>query len=997
MKLTYRLTFIPIMIILLSMMKPVMGQSLSQTDSLQNLAKHTAAQYMQNKEEALKWAQQNKQPVRFNRGKNVYELQYIDQHGKPQYYKTDNAVASITISTNKLYPSGGLGLSLTGTGMVVREWDGGNVLSTHQEFGTRVSNIDGTNYNDHATHVAGTILAAGVVPAARGMAYAASLRSFDWNSDISEMASEGAAGALVSNHSYGFVRGWADSVWYGDTEISTLEDYLFGFYDYYSRQWDLVANNAPYYLIVKSAGNDRGDSGIGHPADGDYDCIGQQGVSKNILTVGAVNDIPGGYTAPADVVMSSFSSWGPADDGRIKPDIVTNGVLLYSSIATGNTNYAYYSGTSMASPSATGSLALLQQHYNNLNGTYMLSSTLKALVIHTADEAGPNNGPDYMFGWGLMNTARAANRITEDVTTNVISEHLLTNGSSFTRQVVALGTEPLKVTIVWNDPAGTPPAASLDPITPMLVNDLDLRLTYSSSTSYPWKLDRDNPGNAATNTSENNVDNVEIVYIASPIAGATYTITVDHDGSLSGGSQSFSMVLSGIESSVAPIANFLASPTSPTTEDIVQFTDLSTNSPTSWLWSITPATYTYMNGTDASSQNPQILFTATGNYTISLTATNSHGSDIQTKINYISVSGCGAVPLPYSQGFESGEMPPACWTSLDQDGDSYGWKISNSHTPAEGTYAAYSESYINDIGPLTPDNWLISPGFTCTTDSLVLTYSIKAQDSNWLSEKYSVLLSTTGNSIGDFTPVYTSTISTSGWYTVSISFLGFAGEQVYLAFRHWDCTDQYQILLDNIRIEEFGLPVDLFLSNISLASGQQGCYNASHSITAAGNGKTVLFQSGSSAKLNAGALISLLPGFHAFEGSSVKMTLTDNPSLCNATSSIYVSTCFEKSASDHDRPSKKESAALVLEQTNYAKQLVRIYPNPNRGKFRIELQNFTGNTTVSVINFAGAVLYHSLMTNSGSQEIDLPGASQGLYFIRLKNQETTRIEKILIR
>ena len=112
--------------------------------------------------------------------------------------------------------------------------------------------------------------------------------------------------------------------------------------------------------------------------------------------------------------MSSFSGWGPTDDGRIKPDICANGVGLYSSYSGSDTQYASISGTSMATPNLSGSLLLLQQHYQNLFGTgsFMRSATLKGLVIHTADEAGSNPGPDYKFGWGLANMATAAQAIT---------------------------------------------------------------------------------------------------------------------------------------------------------------------------------------------------------------------------------------------------------------------------------------------------------------------------------------------------------------------------------------------------------------------------------------------------------------------------------------------------------------------------------------------------------------------------------------------------------
>jgi PKD repeat protein len=620
--------------------------------ALESFAREKTMIFEKQKAYAIEWAHSNSYPTRIDTNGQLIEIQYIDTFGNPQYYKTDNSVAASTISTNQLYSGGSAGLNLDGSGITVREWDGGGVRTTHQEYGGRVVMGDGaspTHY--HSTHVAGTIMAAGVQPNAKGMAYNSNLRAFDWNNDNGEMASEAAAGALMSNHSYGFVRGWywtgSNWAWNGNSSISSQEDYLFGFYDSNSRAWDLIAQNAPYYLIVKSAGNDRGDGpGTNPPNDGPYDCIGQQGVSKNILTVGAVEDIPGGYSGPSSVVMSSFSSWGPADDGRIKPDIVANGVLLYSTYDGHDAEYNSISGTSMATPSVTGSLALLQEHWEDLNGAgnYMLSSTLKALVIHTADEAGANDGPDYSYGWGLMNTRNAALKISENQVLNVIDEVTLSEGNSYTRSVYNNGMEPLKVTICWTDAPGNPVTPQLDPPNPMLINDLDLRITMGADTFYPWRLNRNNPSNAATNSGENNVDNVEVVYLANPVAG-DYTITVDHDGLLSGGSQTFSIVFSGISlNNVAPIANFIADDINPGIGQPVNFTDLSSNGPTSWDWSFSPSTVTYTGGTDATSENPQIEFDAQGLYTVTLTASNAYGSDIEVKTDYINVVSCSYCP-----------------------------------------------------------------------------------------------------------------------------------------------------------------------------------------------------------------------------------------------------------------------------------------------------------------------------------------------------------------
>jgi hypothetical protein len=520
---------------------------------------------------AVEQAQQEGKPLK-QMGENgeITELQDITPSGELIYYITDNLDAARTVSTNKVWPGGGLGYSLTGGGVNIGEWDGGAVRATHRELITRVTQVDGAvSLSDHATHVAGTIIGAGVDTSAKGMAYTANLNANDWSFDDAEMASAAANGMLLSNHSYGTITGWRFNSdlsrweWWGDTSVSAVEDYKFGFYSFDAQNWDLIARNAPYYLIVKSAGNDRGDSHSGlhylnsssgtstatRDIDGGldgYDCISTSGNAKNILTIGAVNAIPSGYSAPAGVMMSSFSGWGPTDDGRIKPDIVANGVGVYSSLATHDSAYASYNGTSMSAPNTTGSLALIQQHHFNEKSSYLLAATLKALVIHTADEAGPTEGPDYMFGWGLLNTAAAVEHISNVSSRDQILENTLSNNQTYDLVITSDGLSPLRATICWTDVPGNSPAISLNPTTSMLVNDLDLRIieTAIPTTHFPYVLNPTTPSAAAT-TSDNERDNVEQVYLANPSAGS-YTIRVTHKGTLSSGSaQNFSLVVSG--------------------------------------------------------------------------------------------------------------------------------------------------------------------------------------------------------------------------------------------------------------------------------------------------------------------------------------------------------------------------------------------------------------------------------------------------------------------
>ncbi|SHN26951.1 Por secretion system C-terminal sorting domain-containing protein [Cyclobacterium lianum] len=493
----------------------------------------------------------------------VAVFQYLDDDNHPVYYTTHNLNAAAATGTNSLQAGGNLNLNLSGTDMIIGIYDQTRPKANHNEFGNRVTQIDGSTeeISNHATHVTGTILAAGNNRNAAGMAREAIGWAFNWDADISKMTQNSydpdlnPGGHLISNHSYGFLMGWyRDSnnnwTWAGNEGISASEDYRFGFYTNKSRQIDELAFAKPFYTIIWAAGNDRSDVGDGsRDADGPDDSIGPEGVAKNSLTIGAVS-LQGDYTGPSDVNMSSFSSWGPVDDGRIKPDLVGMGVNVFSSAIQGENgadSYATLSGTSMATPNVSGSLLLVQELYRNRNaGRYMLSATLKALAIQTAREAGMNPGPDYMHGWGLLDTEAAANMIIdEDGSSKIIRELNLQQGETYEFEFISNGVDPIKTTIAWTDPAGTSPALSVNPTDLMLVNDLDLRIIdENGNTFFPWTLNpRDGSSAIASRNGDNFRDNVEQVSIENPNP-QRYTVRVSHKGDLANSQQPYSLVFS---------------------------------------------------------------------------------------------------------------------------------------------------------------------------------------------------------------------------------------------------------------------------------------------------------------------------------------------------------------------------------------------------------------------------------------------------------------------
>ena len=519
--------------------------------------------------------QKNGWIIRQETPRGVIELMSI-VNGVPKYYMTHNADAADSISTDEVLPGGSSGLGLTGAGVTLGVWDGGGVRTSHQEYGGRATQIDspsGTHY--HSTHVAGTMIASGVVSSAKGMSPSADLDCWEWTDDTSEMRTAAASGLLVSNHSYSYITGWYynysyyEWFWYADVTVSTTEDNWFGLYTSYTEELDDIAHDYPYYLMCRSAGNDRDDDGPGaggghyyyNPSsgywewstttrdpDGPWDCIGTTAIAKNVLAVAAVDDVPGGYSGTGSVSVTSFSSSGPADDGRIKPDIAANGWELYSTDDDSDSDYTTLSGTSMSSPNAAGSLGVLIEHWRDTHPSAgdMRSATLKGLILHTADETGSADGPDYMYGWGLMNTHTAADTISADVSEpETISEQTLTNGGTYELSIAGDGSSELRATICWTDPPGNPPGNLLNPTTKMLVNDLDLRIIKASpsTTYYPWVLNPASPGSAAT-TGDNDTDNIEQVVVSSP-GTSQYTVSVTHKGSLSGSSQNFSLIITG--------------------------------------------------------------------------------------------------------------------------------------------------------------------------------------------------------------------------------------------------------------------------------------------------------------------------------------------------------------------------------------------------------------------------------------------------------------------
>ncbi|MCU4165136.1 S8 family serine peptidase [Carboxylicivirga caseinilyticus] len=524
------------------------------------------------------------------RNGGVIILQYFI-NGKPVYFNTDNINASNTVSANLLWPDVDSAFSLNGNLIEVGLWDGGKVYQEHQEFVVNPEKIwqrDNPSFSlNHSTHVAGTIKAAGVDSLSKGIASDAKILAYDFNNNISEMAVAASENLLLSNHSYGKICGWSYNAsneywfWYGDVSLDQDKDVDFGYYDSICWDLDYITYNAPNFLIVKSAGNDRGEGPSEQPlthydwndgwvkendthaidgGESGYQTVSSMAVSKNSLVVGAVNDLPNGYTDAESVDIELYSSWGPTSDGRIKPDVVANGSGVYSCIASGESDYISYSGTSMAAANATGVIALLLQLQQQLQPEiYLRSSTVKGLLIQTADECGESDGPDYKYGYGLINAFKAANLLKKNVDSGgeMITEDLVISDDCNIYQIeVGENTEQLKITLCWTDLPGTVDNQLEENVTPNLVNDLDVTLADDQGNIYyPWILDPLNPDGAAIH-GVNYLDNVEQIVLNNPLPGV-YQIKVNGAKISAGSSQSFSLICDGqvVNSGIQPPKN----------------------------------------------------------------------------------------------------------------------------------------------------------------------------------------------------------------------------------------------------------------------------------------------------------------------------------------------------------------------------------------------------------------------------------------------------------
>ncbi|HEX7421422.1 MAG TPA: S8 family serine peptidase, partial [Thermoanaerobaculia bacterium] len=503
--------------------------------------------------------------------------------------ESENAVSAALSNVTPLF-SGPYNLS--GQGVSLSYFELAQADASHKEFNGRLTSHtpfvgSATRDVQHATHVAGTMIAAGIDPLAKGMAPSATLDEYDANND-NFLDLKNALTSRSDNNSWGYILGWCTSgdcvsagfVW-GDSDL------YYGGYDFLvTAPLDKITRDVGV-LMVHSAGNDAQNigpqaapfahghfddngkvvTGYCYSADGSgTDCpvptcksgatfcettrhpqitsvlpapwmsIGVTASAKNVIAVGAVDAGKG---------IASFSSRGPTRDGRVKPDIVAQGEGVYSTIP--NNSYGSLDGTSMSSPVVTGASALLvEQWRRTFGGANPTPAALKTLMLATAQDLG-NRGPDFTYGFGLLDAKAAVDTIIADggQTRRIKMDSLATSGK-IELPLTVTSTQNLRVVIGWSDPEVLVfPVDSGDPTDPLaastLVNDLDVKVVDpSGSDVLPYVLDATNPGLAATH-GVNHIDNTEEVEIVNAVPGI-YKVVVTGTSVTASSPQAFVLV-----------------------------------------------------------------------------------------------------------------------------------------------------------------------------------------------------------------------------------------------------------------------------------------------------------------------------------------------------------------------------------------------------------------------------------------------------------------------
>ena len=430
---------------------------------------------------------------------------------------------------------------LDGSGQIVAVADSG-LDHDHGDFGNRIiGNVDiigdgstADAHSGHGTHVACTVLGDGTRGNYQGVAPEAELYfqamendnngNFQWASINNMLNTAYSNGARIHSNSWGST----SSDWGEYTSSSEDVDDRTRYYDqYYSGREGLV--------VLFAAGNDGPNS----------DTIGSPGTAKNTITVGNSQNR---YSGAPNSIMDG-SSRGPVDDGRIKPDILAPGGYVRSCRAqeatdTGgatwsNNWYLEYTGTSMATPNAAGTAALIREYITEVaQRPEPQGALVKALMILGAQDVGSRDIPNMNEGWGRIDLkSTLAPNNGRGIWVDDRSVLSSTGNSKSYSFNITTPNQPFKAVVAWSDERGSRFSNT------QLVNNLNLLVTTPSGTEY--KGNEFSQGRSIQGGSFDSLNNVEVVLIDSAEAGL-WTVKVTDAAHSGSRAQPFAIAVSGV-------------------------------------------------------------------------------------------------------------------------------------------------------------------------------------------------------------------------------------------------------------------------------------------------------------------------------------------------------------------------------------------------------------------------------------------------------------------
>jgi hypothetical protein len=457
-------------------------------------------------------------------------------------------------------------LGYDGSGVTVAVADSGlmdgSIDTMHPDLAGRVDAFfyygrleDAADEHSHGTHVAGIVAGngatgetdeegylygLGVAPGAHIVAQRMfdGLGGYEPPTSFEQLTRDAVqSGAIIGSNS------WGDDT-QGRYDLSAME------FDALVRDADGQTPGDQPYILEFSAGNaGPGERTIGSPA-----------VAKNVIATGASqnNRLEFFIYEDGQEAMADFSSRGPAEDGRIKPDLVAPGTWIASLQSSSATDenawlpiselYQYQGGTSQAGPNASGAAAVFVQYYRETHGGQTPSPALvKAALINSAvdmdSEFGTAPVPNNDEGWGRIDLTEL---IGADATFDFLDQtETLTQGQVYEKHIFAADPDlPLRITLVYTDVPGSPLTI------PALVNDLDLEVIAPDGATYAGNqfLDGESVPDPAARDALNNVENI---FLHAPIAGEyivrirAKNIAQDARRETAATDQDFALVVSG--------------------------------------------------------------------------------------------------------------------------------------------------------------------------------------------------------------------------------------------------------------------------------------------------------------------------------------------------------------------------------------------------------------------------------------------------------------------